>query len=1260
MGICLAACVVLRSVPSPHDLAVEATSASPQKLPRAFSTSAWRKASRGKSSSIPQSSNFCGARGGDSWADSHDGDDKAPDSENADEERYSRQVYTLGARAHGLVRASTVYVDGPLQSGLLWESLKNLALSGVGSLVVLVDDDRQDCDVGDDDGGGNTGTANAYHNAILDDLGKTYIHGARAELGLDGAGWGDSDASKRTLLAELLVEFLFRLNPALQVSTMLKTEFLEQQQQQQRNNHGGDDAINSRVLLCIDRPSDTQLHLNEQCRSSVAFVAVETCGVYGRVFCDFGPKHEIYDGDGETPLVVPLDRVQIAEDDSGEVEVNDSSTCNSMTLLVKCVEGERHDVSKGDIIQFQRSDGSFMEEVPCKVTKVESPERINVQLVATTAASSSSGPSSKKMEEIIRQINQQAASFSRHKQVEEINFVSLEEALQHSVQPETGSQVFTPCDLDKSFDETRRKAIFGCFQTLNAFVKENGRLPQANDLDSFSATDLTPGGNFKRDESDEWTRHCRNFVNTCQAKFVPLQAIFGAIASQECLKAVSGLYNPINQFLLYDCDEVLPLQNESSKRVDAAACASGLSYILGEDTEGRLRNQKLFVVGSGAIGCEILKNLAAMGAATGTEGAVVVTDMDTIEKSNLSRQLLFRDSDIGKFKSKAAVEAVHRLNPSVRMEYHTSKVGEDDDPGPFDSEFWSKGVDVVLNALDNMDARLFMDSQCVANGKALVDAGTLGSKGNVQVVVPFKSESYGSSADPPDPAIPVCTLKNFPYAISHTIQWGRDLFDGLFVRRPRQVNQYAGLLAQNTIDDFASKLEHDLGDQAAIEAAIELSEDVIVLVTSTTTNEQEASMKEQAISWAIGLAKKLFCDSIHELLIEHPIDSVDEDGGNFWSGSRKAPKALTFSAHGDRNIVGDQTLSQQDMINRNLIDFVRSAARLRYETYMGTPTNAQDNLHLVKSEIAEERLANLAGGWNRVDNIERGNSQLVSDESIPDAIQRVLAPLKSFSALPERQLSAVEFEKDDESNDHIAFIAAASNLRAICYGIPPVTAMETRKIAGKIVPAMITTTAFVSALSCIELIKLVQPETPLRRHRNAFINLALPFFAFTSPLPAEEFPGVRGATHTLWDRIDVQEGKKAAQRGGLTLRNLLKRIQKRAHEADPGAVQVSSISVGPYMVYANFLHEDDDELLDTSIWRVIQEAVVSGDQFDEDFSRGEVGQDGETHPSPKSSSTRPPSEYSAIDLTVVVEDTETGEEIELPPVRVRRSTTSTS
>ena len=59
-----------------------------------------------------------------------------------------------------------------------------------------------------------------------------------------------------------------------------------------------------------------------------------------------------------------------------------------------------------------------------------------------------------------------------------------------------------------------------------------------------------------------------------------------------------------------------------------------------------------------------------------------------------------------------------------------------------------------------------------------------------QVVIPKVTESYSSSQDPPEKSIPICTLKNFPNAIEHTLQWARDLFEGQFTQAPLTAAQY--------------------------------------------------------------------------------------------------------------------------------------------------------------------------------------------------------------------------------------------------------------------------------------------------------------------------------------------------------------------------------------------------------------------------------------------------------------------------------------
>ncbi|EOB13272.1 Ubiquitin-like modifier-activating enzyme 1 Y, partial [Nosema bombycis CQ1] len=184
----------------------------------------------------------------------------------------------------------------------------------------------------------------------------------------------------------------------------------------------------------------------------------------------------------------------------------------------------------------------------------------------------------------------------------------------------------------------------------------------------------------------------------------------------------------------------------------------------------------IFVVGSGAIGCEHLKNLVMCG--MGTEGKIHVTDMDSIEQSNLTRQFLFSKNDVSQMKAEVAVKEVKNLNEDFAKGFIKNGVKEGQNGGHEEvvdeevfSEVFFQDLDIVANALDNVEARVYVDNRCLISKKYLVDAGTSGTKGNVQTIVPFFSEPYGDSVDPPESSIPICTIKNFPFALEHTIEW---------------------------------------------------------------------------------------------------------------------------------------------------------------------------------------------------------------------------------------------------------------------------------------------------------------------------------------------------------------------------------------------------------------------------------------------------------------------------------------------------------
>ena len=247
----------------------------------------------------------------------------------------------------------------------------------------------------------------------------------------------------------------------------------------------------------------------------------------------------------------------------------------------------------------------------------------------------------------------------------------------------------------------------------------------------------------------------------------------------EVLKASSGKFGPIYQHFLFDSLESLPVDLSpveadfapQDSRYDAQVAVFGCSF------QRRIEESQGFLVGSGAIGCEMVKLYALMGVAAGNDrGLLTLTDMDNIEKSNLNRQFLFRPADVGKPKSLTAAEAAFRINPNVKIEARVDRVGETEHI--FNTKFF-EGLDFVTNALDNVDARRYMDQRCVFYRRPLLESGTLGTKGEtrkssfrtwLKVTVPARI---------PGKTIPFCTLHNFPNTNEHTIEWAMDFFSVL-------------------------------------------------------------------------------------------------------------------------------------------------------------------------------------------------------------------------------------------------------------------------------------------------------------------------------------------------------------------------------------------------------------------------------------------------------------------------------------------------
>jgi ubiquitin-activating enzyme E1 len=387
------------------------------------------------------------------------------------------------------------------------------------------------------------------------------------------------------------------------------------------------------------------------------------------------------------------------------------------------------------------------------------------------------------------------------------------------------------------------------------------------------------------------------------------------------------------------------------------------------------------------------------------------------------------------------------------------------------------------------------------------------------------TESYSSSQDPPEKSIPICTLKNFPNKIDHTLQWARDLFEGIFSQTPENVNMY---LRQ---PDFVAKTLKQPGSQP-VETFNGIRECLVDARPLTFAD---------CCAWARLRFEELYANQIKQLLFNFPADRVTESGAPFWSGPKRCPTPLVF-----------------DSANPHHVGFVVAAANLRAVVFglKGSRDPATVLQHIqglaipafkprsgVKIETDEKRAQEQA---------QAGAGAVSADEG---ELQHLVQSLPSPSDLAGFKLEAQDFEKDDDSNFHMDFITAASNCRALNYSIEPADKHTSKGIAGKIIPAIATTTALVAGLVCVELCKVVAGHKKLESYKNAFLNLALPFVSLAEPIACQKLK--YGDTEwTLWDRFELN--------GDMTVQQLIDYFQNEH------GLEVGMLSYDVSLLYSSF------------------------------------------------------------------------------------------
>jgi adenylyltransferase/sulfurtransferase len=146
---------------------------------------------------------------------------------------------------------------------------------------------------------------------------------------------------------------------------------------------------------------------------------------------------------------------------------------------------------------------------------------------------------------------------------------------------------------------------------------------------------------------------------------------------------------------------------------------------IGKRGQQRIASGKVLLLGAGGIGCAVATYLASSGV-----GKLLIVDFDTVDESNLSRQILYTSDDIGKLKADVTADKLRASNPNIEITAVARRLGDDELRDAVAS------VDIVLDGCDNFATRFQVNDACVATGRVLISGAAIRLEGQLAVFGP--------------------------------------------------------------------------------------------------------------------------------------------------------------------------------------------------------------------------------------------------------------------------------------------------------------------------------------------------------------------------------------------------------------------------------------------------------------------------------------------------------------------------------------------
>lgn len=748
--------------------------------------------------------------------------------------------------------------------------------------------------------------------------------------------------------------------------------------------------------------------INEECHiNNIAFIYAASFGISGFIFVDFGKEHIINfpsSRNKQSYFIKSISKDGIIEIDN-ELERNNFSLEKGSYIIFKEVEG---------INELNNSSPKKIKFVSNNSFSID--ENLNFENYVKGGI-------------IEEYIFPKKIEFKKLKDIFDIPYIDNE------------PEIFDYCN-----EEGRNESLHCAFMAIHEFYDEFNNLPKLNNKEDYENV-LEKSKNIynkAKSNNQKWIEKIENFdekiiINVarwCRSEISPFCSFLGGIVVQEIIK-ITGKFIPFNQWFWIDFFESIDNLKENVNRELKNSRYDDQIAIYGQEIQDKLSDLNVFIIGAGALGCELLKIFSLMGISTKENKKTLVTDNDHIEISNLNRQFLFSKKDVNQSKSKIASQEAKKINDKFNCDYLELLVNKENEK-IFNEEFWIK-QNFILTAVDNAEARRYIDSQCTKYSIPLIDSGTLGTSASSQIIYPFKTSCYNDNPKPIETSIPMCTLHNFPSKIEHCIEWGLAKFNDYFITNISNLKKYL-----EEPNDFFRIIENEDNESEQIQ----ILKNIIKLISFLKENNYD-----KIIEYAIDTFCFNFDFQIQKLIKEFPEDTKNKDNTLFWSGSKKMPHPINFD------------------INDSLcFEFIKLFSYFIIKTLN---LQINEDINYIKNSINKFKIPK---------NIENEKEENLNIENLKKILQDNKIE-SSLNIIPEI------FEKDNDSNYQIDFINVCSNLRARNYKIQECDREKTKMIAGKIVPAIVTTTATITGFVCLQLYTLLHTDD-ISFARSCYLDLS--------------------------------------------------------------------------------------------------------------------------------------------------------------------------